>query len=313
MREIKKDLKKIWVVITLLDGSKKTQDQIKEEINKIDKKIERIKENDDYYNFKTIKENIKDEAKQKRIKDEWYEYSEKGKENALIEFDKTSKTEIFGPLEEIGIIKRKDVPKEKSNVLPKLCWIPDNFDNLKRIIGFIHDSRIDPMRKAFFRNYFVSSKLGKKFMDELLSSIPELINDLNPPLNEKELKIVDSLILISPGCLKYVLDHIKEKSIIKNYDKDIFLFELQARFASNIMQLESNVLPVSTINQIHYKASITLEKGDRTELKDESVRDINIDIENNEFKTDLEFIPPSKDVSLDSFIGNYLGSYMYRR
>ena len=81
MSETKKDLRKIWVVLTLLDGSKMTQKQIKKEINNIDKKIKSIKKNDDNANFKFFKENIKDETKQKRVIEEWYEYSEKGMEN----------------------------------------------------------------------------------------------------------------------------------------------------------------------------------------------------------------------------------------
>ena len=169
------------------------------------------------------------------------------------------------------------------------------------------------MSKGFFRNYFLSSKLGKKFSRELLDSIPELLNDLKPSINEKELKIVDNLITVSPECLKYVLDHINEKNIVKNYDKDIFLFELQARFVSSITRPESDFLPASTIYQISYNASITFEEVDRTELKDKPVRNINLDIENNGFKSDLEYIPPSQDLTLDTFIGNYLGSYMYRR
>lgn len=303
MKETKLDIRRIWAVLTLLDGTKKTQKQIEDEINVFDDRMSSINEklNDEF--SKGIKKELKTRSISKEEKTLAIKGLEAFKKFERISFKSSSKTEIFGFLEEQGIIRRRDIPVESTNLREKLCWIPIEFETFSNISNLIASSRIKPNRMSFFSNLFVSSKMGGKFFDDFLSSLPKKLTYLKPPINKKESKMVKILIRASLSCLNYVMDDIRFRTIDVYHNKFTFLLQLQALFLSDIAQRKSFSPLIADV--IEFKSSLSLKKksnigADNVELN------INMNLENDQLKTKLEVIPPTKNVSFDTLVYRYL-------
>ncbi len=309
MNEKQQDIRKIWAVLVLLDGKEKTQTEIETEINGIDDRICAIN--------KKLNENfskgMKKELKNRMISKEEERLALKGlglfQDFKKISFKSTSKTEIFGSLEKEGIIKRRNVPVENSNLIKKLCWIPEETETLSKITNLIVRARIEPNRRYYFTYILISSKLGKKILKDVLSSLPEELNNLKPSLNEKELEVIKTLMSISSNCYTYVTNYIRRKTINAHHNKNIFLLELQAIFASDIAQ--SRYVSAMARNKIELKISLNLKEKD-IETEDNMVN-ISVDSENDTLKTKLEFIPSTKELSFDALTYRYLRDSKFQK
>lgn len=226
MKETQTGIRTLWTINSLLDGKKKTQNEIVKYLNKLDQEL-KIKNID------------------------------------LIKTNKATESPIIQALSKKKIIEKELVDVEGTNLKANYCTIPNDLETFLNILNEIEENDVQKQRKKFFINNLINSKIGQKQINkELVTKLLKKENITHVKLNDLEKNLIKTILIYSPQSLEYTVQSIQknQQEWKINDAKDYFLFKLQTLFNLDLLEqyLLNNQNQTKSDNKIEIETKISL-------------------------------------------------------
>lgn len=273
MKQTHKDIRKLWIIQLLLDGKRRTQKEITNELKNIGKKIEIH-------------------------------------QNPLIQVSEAAISPIITSLDK-KIIKKEDKIIQSTNIKANLCSIPQNLETFTNILLEIADSKISETRKSFFIRCLINSKYGTLFInDELIQNLLKHNNLPAMKLKDFEKKFITKMLRASPQALNYLNLSISNKGPeYKQSDaKQKLLIMLQTFLNLDLIDPFTGIMYSAYPHKISFKTTVSFSSEPPT--KDETnYPDLKIGIKENHLESTIDHTSYAKKINLDMIIEAYLKTY----
>lgn len=275
MKELQKDLRTLWTIISLLDGQRKNQNQITKFLNNIDILIKKLDVN---------------------------------KFQGLIKTNNSLQSPIIIELSEKEIIERELVDVEGKNLKANICSIPVNVNSLSNIIVLIDNSQIRENRKKFFLNQVIVSEFGKELIDyKIIPKLLEINNISSIPFTSAEKKFINHALRNSPQALRYTILSINNRrSDWKQHtnDRNFFLYKLQALLNLDLIEQYSHLHEIQDSGKkIEFNTEITILH----DFKSKDILKTDISEANMKFNLLLDYVDDTStpEQTLNEYIQTY--------
>lgn len=258
----KLDIRKIWVIYSMLNGKRWVQNDLIVYLNNIEDSmlVNYIDEEKLSYKEGILPELI---AKgYQGLDDELELTSEEAKNELGRPKKKISKPIISNVLKSLmdeKIIKKERLPQKGKGPDPDEYYLKDDFEALEKILDIFYGLKLDPHFSLYIRNEFISSTYAKKQIPTLL----EIINKkMKFSFTEIEKESILNILFISPRAVSFALNYLKKFSLLRipltfrsEYKVDVehFLLCLQLELGEDIKHL---TLP-QNIKNFEYKITVS--------------------------------------------------------